>query len=77
MRAKISMIAVNMTAYPSVRKPALDAPEPVELEFASDRAFCTALGYKVPVCNVSALVLLKLADQRRPNTRLHAISRSL
>ena len=38
MRAKISMIAVNMTAYPSVRKPALDAPEPVELEFARDRS---------------------------------------
>jgi hypothetical protein len=36
MRAKISMIAVNMTAYPSVRKPALDAPEPIELEFARD-----------------------------------------
>jgi hypothetical protein len=36
MRAKISMIAVNMTAYPSVRKPALEAPEPVELEFARD-----------------------------------------
>jgi hypothetical protein len=30
------MIAVNMTAYPSVRKPALDAPEPIELEFARD-----------------------------------------
>jgi NAD(P)-dependent dehydrogenase (short-subunit alcohol dehydrogenase family) len=30
------MIAVNMTAYPSVRKPALEAPEPVELEFARD-----------------------------------------
>jgi hypothetical protein len=28
------MIAVNMTAYLSVRKPALDAPEPIELEFA-------------------------------------------
>jgi hypothetical protein len=26
-----------MTAYPSVRKPALEAPEPVELEFARDR----------------------------------------
>jgi hypothetical protein len=38
MRAKISMIAVNMTAYPSVRKPALDAPEPIELEFATDRS---------------------------------------
>jgi hypothetical protein len=37
MRAKISMIAVNMTAYPSVRKPALDAPEPIELEFVRDR----------------------------------------
>ena len=36
MRAKISMIAVNMTADPSVRKPALEAPEPVELEFARD-----------------------------------------
>jgi hypothetical protein len=31
------MIAVNMTTYPSVRKPALDAPEPIELEFARDR----------------------------------------
>jgi hypothetical protein len=31
------MIALNMTAYPSVRKPALEAPEPVELEFARDR----------------------------------------
>jgi hypothetical protein len=31
------MIAVNMTAYPSVRKPALEAPEPVDLEFARDR----------------------------------------
>jgi hypothetical protein len=31
------MIAVNMTTYASVRKPALDAPEPVELEFARDR----------------------------------------
>jgi hypothetical protein len=30
------MIAVNMTAYPSVRKPALEPPEPVELEFARD-----------------------------------------
>jgi hypothetical protein len=30
------MIALNMTAYPSVRKPALEAPEPVELEFARD-----------------------------------------
>jgi hypothetical protein len=30
-------MAVNMTAYPSVRKPALDAPEPIELEFAKDR----------------------------------------
>jgi hypothetical protein len=37
MRAKIFMIAVNMTTYASVRKPALDAPEPVELEFARDR----------------------------------------
>jgi hypothetical protein len=37
MRAKIFMIAVNMTAYPSVRKPALEAPKPVELEFARDR----------------------------------------
>jgi hypothetical protein len=27
----------NMTAYPSVRKPALDAPEPIELEFVRDR----------------------------------------
>jgi len=36
MRAKSSMIAVNMTAYPSVRKHALDAPEPIELEFARD-----------------------------------------
>jgi len=36
MRAKVSMIALNMTAYPSVRKPALEAPEPVELEFARD-----------------------------------------
>ena len=30
------MIAVNMPAYPSVRKPALEPPEPVELEFARD-----------------------------------------
>jgi hypothetical protein len=30
------MIAANPTAYPSVRKPALHAPEPVELEFARD-----------------------------------------
>jgi hypothetical protein len=30
------MLAVNMTAYPSVRNPALEAPEPVELEFARD-----------------------------------------
>jgi hypothetical protein len=37
MRAKISMIAVNITAYPSVRKPALEPPEAVELEFARDR----------------------------------------
>jgi hypothetical protein len=37
MKAKSSMIAVNMTAYPNVRKPALDAPEPIELEFAKDR----------------------------------------
>jgi hypothetical protein len=37
MRAKISMVAVNMTVYLSVRKPALDAPEPIELEFARDR----------------------------------------
>jgi hypothetical protein len=36
MRAKICTVAVNMTAYPSVRKPALDAPEPIELEFARD-----------------------------------------
>jgi hypothetical protein len=36
MRTKISMIAVNMTAYPSVRKPALEPLEPVELEFARD-----------------------------------------
>src|ERR1039457_2226134 len=39
MRAKISMIAVNMTAYLSVRKPALDAPQQVELEFASTSAW--------------------------------------
>jgi hypothetical protein len=31
------MMAVNMTAYPSVRKPALDALDPIELEFARDR----------------------------------------
>jgi hypothetical protein len=37
MRAKIRTVAVNMTAYPSVRKPARDAPEPIELEFARDR----------------------------------------
>jgi hypothetical protein len=37
MRAKICTVAVNMTTYPSVRKPALDAPEPIELEFARDK----------------------------------------
>jgi hypothetical protein len=41
MRAKISMIAANMTACPSVRKPALDAPEPVELGFARDKVTYT------------------------------------
>jgi hypothetical protein len=30
------MIAMKMTAYPSVRKTALEPPEPVELEFARD-----------------------------------------
>jgi hypothetical protein len=34
------MIAVNMTAYPSVRKPALDTPEPIELEFAMHTLMC-------------------------------------
>jgi hypothetical protein len=37
MRTKISMIAVNMTAYPVVRKTARDTPEPIELQFARDR----------------------------------------
>jgi hypothetical protein len=37
MRAKISMIAMNMIAYASVRKPAHDAPGPVALKFASGR----------------------------------------
>jgi hypothetical protein len=41
MRAKISMIAANMTAYPSVRKPALEAPEPVELGVARDKVTYT------------------------------------
>jgi hypothetical protein len=36
MRTKISMIAMKMTAYPRVRKPARDTPEPIELEFAKD-----------------------------------------
>jgi hypothetical protein len=36
MRTKISMIATKMTAYPSVRKPARNTPEPIELEFARD-----------------------------------------
>jgi hypothetical protein len=27
----------RVRAYPSVRKPALDAPEPIELEFTRDR----------------------------------------
>jgi len=36
MRAKICTVAVNVTAYPGVRKSALDAPEPIELEFARD-----------------------------------------
>jgi len=30
------LCGMNMTAYPSVRKPALEPPEPVELEFARD-----------------------------------------
>jgi hypothetical protein len=50
MRAKICTVAVNMTAYPSVRKPALDAPEPIELEFArdtSDASELFAAGYRV------------------------------
>jgi hypothetical protein len=37
MRAKISMIAMNMTAYARVRKPAHDGSGPVALKFASGR----------------------------------------
>jgi hypothetical protein len=32
------MIAMKMTAYPSVRKPARNTPESIELEFARDRS---------------------------------------
>jgi hypothetical protein len=37
MRTKISMIAMKITAYLSVRKPARNTPEPIELEFTRDR----------------------------------------
>jgi hypothetical protein len=41
MILKISIMHVTMTGYRVVRKPALDAPEPVELEFARDRMLRT------------------------------------
>ncbi len=37
MRAKISMMPVNMTGYPSIRKTAHHGPALAELEFARDR----------------------------------------
>jgi len=37
MRAKISMMPVNMTGYPVVRKTAQHAPALAELEFAMHR----------------------------------------
>src|SRR5450759_3350893 len=55
MRAKISMIAVKMTAQLSVRKPALDAPEPIELEFVRDRCKYVRGAKPAPL-----LILLKL-----------------
>jgi hypothetical protein len=42
-----------MTAYPSVRKPALDTPEPIELEFARDRSGGARRGVCVFQCSLS------------------------
>jgi hypothetical protein len=36
LRERLTGYCLKMTAYPSVHKPALDTPEPIELEFAKD-----------------------------------------
>jgi hypothetical protein len=51
MKAKNSMMPVNMTGYPVVRKPARNTPELVELEFARDRSV------RLHYCSNTALYL--------------------
>jgi hypothetical protein len=73
MRAKISMIAVNMTAYPSVRKPALEAPEPVELEFARDRLIAWAWENRRPTYSAQFGIYIAFDIQKQPERRLSKV----
>ena len=66
------MIAVNMTAYPSVRKPALEAPEPVELEFARDRSEGMVLEIDDDVKAVAEVMVQNVAA-----AKLVAVARAL
>jgi hypothetical protein len=45
---------MKMTAYPSVRKPARNTPEPIELEFARDRPARSVVTARAPIVRVRA-----------------------
>jgi hypothetical protein len=72
------MMPLNMTGYRSVRKPALDAPQQVELEVARDRAFCAVKPAEqvIPIAVHTYLHFHEKATITLPgNSQLHSVER--